>query len=308
MTLSAARLNDRYALAGEVQFREDAEGLVFADIHNELASATLCLQGAHLTSWQPRSQQLPVIWISPAAKYAARKSIRGGIPVCWPWFGPHGTHSHLPSHGFVRTMAWNMRDCRRMGGGETQLTLELSDSEHTRDLWPHHFHLQMALTIGMSLSVELVTTNTGIDEFAIGEALHTYFRIGDIEAIRILGLDGAEYVDKVGGGRRARQEGAVRFRGEVDRVYVNYASECAVEDAELRRRIHIGKSGSRSTVVWTPWEQKAEQMGDFGRGTKDQGGWREMVCVESANALDNVVRVGPGAEHRLTTLYRIEEF
>ncbi|HYA66499.1 MAG TPA: D-hexose-6-phosphate mutarotase [Burkholderiaceae bacterium] len=308
MTRASARLNDRFALAGELQFRESPEGLIFAEVRNELARASVCLQGAHLTTWQPRSQKVPVIWISSAAQYAARKSIRGGIPLCWPWFGPHGTHSHLPSHGFVRTMAWELRSGRRMGGGETQLALELSDSEHTRALWPQHFHLELQLTIGMSLTVELITTNTGINEFVVGEALHTYFRIGDIEAIRILGLDGAEFVDKVSGGRRTRQEGAVRMHGEVDRVYVHSLSDCAVEDAELRRRIHISKSGSRSTIVWTPWAQKAQQMGDLGRGTKDQGGWREMVCVESGNALENVVHVPAGAEHRLSAVYRVEDF
>jgi len=309
MTRSAARLNDQYsALAGDVRFREGPDGLIFAEVHTDLARATICLQGAHLTTWQPRLQQVPVIWISGAAQYAARKSIRGGIPLCWPWFGPHSTQSHLPSHGFVRTMPWELRNCRRMGGGETQLTLELSDSEHTHALWPHHFHLQLELTIGMSLAVELITTNTGIAEFAVAEALHTYFQIGDIEGIRVLGLDGAEFVDKVSGGRRARQEGAVRFHSEVDRVYVNTVTDCAIEDAELRRRIHISKTGARSTVVWTPWEQKAAQMGDLGRGTKDQGGWREMVCVESGNALENALRVAPGAEHRLGALYRVEEF
>jgi len=308
MTRSAARLNDRYALPGEVQFREGPDGLVFAEIHSELARATVCLQGAHLTTWQPRSQKVPVIWISGAAQYAARKSIRGGIPLCWPWFGPHSTHSHLPSHGFVRTMVWDVRSCRRMGGGETQLVFELSDSEHTRALWPHHFRLELQLTIGMSLQVELITTNTGIEDFVVGEALHTYFQVSDVQAVRILGLDGAEFVDKVQGGRRLRQEGAVRMHGEVDRVYVDSTSDCAIEDAELHRRIHVVKSGSRSTVVWTPWQHKAEQMGDLGRGTKDQGGWREMVCVESANALENSVRVAPGGEHRLVALYRVEDF
>jgi D-hexose-6-phosphate mutarotase len=277
-------------------------------LRNGLARASVCLQGAHLTTWQPRSQQVPVVWISTAAQYAARKSIRGGIPLCWPWFGPHGTHSHLPSHGFVRTLAWEVRNCRHMGGGETQLALELSDSEHTRALWPHHFHLELQLTIGMSLDVELITTNTGIEDFVIGEALHTYFQVSDIESVRVLGLDGAEFVDKVHGGRRVRQEGAVRFHGEVDRVYLNSAGDCAIEDAELHRRIHISKSGSRSTVVWTPWAQKAAQMGDLGRGAKDQGGWREMVCVESGNALENTVHVAPGAEHRLGVLYRVEDF
>jgi len=308
MPSSAARLNDRYALARELHFREGPDGLIFAEVQNDHASATVCLQGAHLTTWRPRAQATPVIWISAAAQYAARKSIRGGIPLCWPWFGPHATDSRLPAHGFARTVAWELRNSRRTEDGQTQLSLELADSESTRAMWPHHFHVELQLTIGAALNVELITTNTGIASFPLGEALHTYFQVGDIETIRVLGLDGAEFVDKVSGGRRMRQEGAVRFHQEVDRVYVNQATDCAIEDANLRRRIHITKTGSRSTVVWTPWAEKAEKMGDLGRGAKDQGGWREMVCVESGNALENAVTVAPGAVHRLTVLYRVESF
>jgi len=308
MPTSAARLNDRYALARELRFREGPDGLIFAEVQNEQASATVCLQGAHLTTWRPSTQTAPVIWISAAAQYAARKSIRGGIPVCWPWFGPHAADGRLPAHGFVRTMEWEVRNCRRTEQGQTQLSLEISDSEQTRALWPHHFHLELQFTIGTALGVELITTNTGIADFPLGEALHTYFQIGDIESIRVLGLDGAEFVDKVAGGRRVRQEGAVRFHQEVDRVYVNNAADCAIEDLTLRRRIHLSKSGSRSTVIWTPWAEKAQKMGDLGPGAGNQGGWREMVCVESGNALENAVTVEPGAVHRLTALYRVETF
>ncbi len=303
---AAARLNDRYSLARELEFREAAGGLLFAEVHNDLATATVCLQGAQLTAWRPRSQSVAVIWTSAAAQYAMGKSIRGGIPVCWPWFGPHATDARLPSHGFVRTLAWEVCGSRRLESGETQLSLAMSSGERTLVYWPYPFYLELQLTIGESLRVELITSNTGATDFVLGEALHTYFEVGDIESVRVLGLDAAEFIDKAKAGQRSRQAGAVRFHEELDRIYFNSESDCAIEDSILQRRIHIGKFGSRSTVVWSPWAQKAQKMGDLGPGARNQGGWREMVCVESGNALENVVTLAPGATHRLAALYRVE--
>jgi D-hexose-6-phosphate mutarotase len=306
MPNAAARLNDRYSLARELEFHEAAGGLLFAEAHNDLATATVCLQGAQLTAWRPRSQSAAVIWTSAAAQYAMGKSIRGGIPVCWPWFGPHATDSRLPSHGFVRTLAWEVCGSRRLESGETQLSLAMSSGERTLVFWPYQFHLELQLTIGESLRVELITSNTGATDFVLGEALHTYFQVGDIESVRVLGLDADEFIDKAKAGQRSRQAEPIRFHEELDRIYVNSESDCAIEDSILQRRIHIAKFGSRSTVVWSPWVQKAQKLGDLGPGARNQGGWREMVCVESGNALENVVTLAPGATHRLAALYRVE--
>jgi D-hexose-6-phosphate mutarotase len=147
----------------------------------------------------------------------------------------------------------------------------------------------------------LTTENPGREDFVIGEALHTYFQIGDIADTRVHGLDGVEYLDKVAGSTRARQHGPVTFAGETDRVYVNTEGECVIEDPRLKRRIAVAKSGSASTVVWTPWAEKADKMGDFG-----PDGWRAMVCVESANALENAVTVKAGGRHTLAVEYRAE--
>jgi D-hexose-6-phosphate mutarotase len=154
--------------------------------------------------------------------------------------------------------------------------------------------------------MRLATTNVGDAPVQIGEALHTYFHIGDIGGIEVTGLSGCDYFDKVDNFARKKQSGAIAFSGEVDRVYVDTAAECVIVDAQLNRRIRIAKTGSLSTVVWTPWTEKAEKMGDFGPGQSGQGGWREMVCVESANAMDNVVTVAPGETHTLTVRYSAE--
>jgi D-hexose-6-phosphate mutarotase len=182
------------------------------------------------------------------------------------------------------------------------MTLRLVDNEQTRAQWPHACMLNLTVIVGETLRMELTTENTGVSDFEIGEALHTYFHIGDIGAVRVKGLEDCEYWDKVGGSALRKQIGAISFAGETDRVYIDTASECVIEDDKLMRRIHIAKSGSLSTVVWTPWTEKANKMGDMGQ----PDGWREMVCVESANAIENLVKVAAGTRHTMIVEYRAE--
>jgi glucose-6-phosphate 1-epimerase len=299
---TAQQLNGQFGIKGQLKFREDASGLIVAEIGNSQASASLCLQGAHLMTWKPNSQPVPVIWLSRDAKLAAGKSIRGGVPVCWPWFGAHATESGFPGHGYARTVPWQVVESGSEPGGATRLTLRLVASDKTRVQWPHECTLELTVIVGETLRMEMATENTGSSEFTIGEALHTYFQIGDIGTVRVTGLAGCDYWDKVGGSTLKQQVGAITFSGETDRVYINTAAECIIEDDKLRRRIHVAKSGSLSTVVWTPWTEKAAKMGDMGQ----PDGWREMVCVESVNAIDNVVKVAAGARHTLIVEYRAE--
>jgi len=293
-------LNAQFGINGQLSFREDASGLIVAEINNALGSASLCLQGAHLMTWQPKSQAVPVVWLSRDTKPAVGKSIRGGAPVCWPWFGAHATESGFPGHGFARTVPWRVIESGTEPDGATRLTLRLVASDKTRAQWPHECNVDLTVIVGETLRMEMRTENTGTDDFVIGEALHTYFQIGDIGQVSVTGLEGCEYWDKVGGSNLRRQDGAIHFAGETDRVYINTCSECVIHDEQLKRRIHINKSGSLSTVVWTPWVEKANKMGDMGQ----PDGWREMVCVESVNAIENVVKVAAGTTHTMIVEYR----
>ncbi|MFZ3018299.1 MAG: D-hexose-6-phosphate mutarotase [Gallionella sp.] len=299
---TAQQLNTQFGIKGQLSFREDASGLVVAEIDNAQATASLCLQGAHLMTWQPKSQSVPVVWLSRDAKLAAGKSIRGGAPVCWPWFGAHASEVSFPGHGFARTVPWNVVESGSEPDGATRLTLRLVASDKTRAQWPHDCTLDLTVIVGDTLRMEMITENTGAQEFVIGEALHTYFQIGDIGAVRVTGLEGCGYWDKVGGSTLRNQDGAIAFSGETDRVYIDTAAECVIEDDKLKRRIHVAKSGSLSTVVWTPWVEKANKMGDMGQ----PDGWREMVCVESVNAIENVVTVAAGTKHTMIVEYRTE--
>lgn len=290
----------RYTVAGRLRFRPSQSGLVFAEIDHPEGSATVCLQGAHVTTFRPKTQPEPVVWVSEAARYAPGKSIRGGVPVCWPWFGAHPTRADWPAHGFARTAPWSVVDSRA-DADATMLTLQLTASDATRALWPHDTPVTLRISVSEVLDIELTTHNASAQALPLGEALHTYFQIGDIAEVELTGLDGCSYLDKTEGFARKRQHGALRFAGETDRIYVGTRSACVIHDPRLLRRIRIDKQGSASTVVWTPWAEKAAAMGDF-----TAQGWRNMLCVESANAADDTLTLHPGETHTLRVRYSVE--
>ena len=293
-------LNARFGLSGQLTFREGAGGLAVVEVANNQGSATIALQGAQVMTWAPRGQS-PVIWLSRAAKFAPGKSIRGGVPVCWPWFGPHATDTSLPAHGFARTVPWEVIGTQTMTDGSARIDFRLIKSDATRAPWPHSSQLECHVTVGATLEIELVTRNTDRIAVTIGDALHTYFEVGDIRQVTIQGLEGCPYLDKMDGGQRKQQTGPVTIGAETDRIYLNSSADCLIDDPGLTRRIRIRKRGSRSTVVWNPWIEKSAKMGDFG-----ENGYLNMVCVESANAADDVVTIAPGGEHRLWVRYEIE--
>jgi D-hexose-6-phosphate mutarotase len=293
-------LNRRFGVPNHVRFIQGPGGLVQAEMENFHARATLCLQGGQILTFEPRAQA-PVLWLSSHARYDAGKSVRGGIPVCWPWFGPHATDATKPAHGYARNADWRVVEASALNDGATRMVLELNAPPNLRALWPHEARLQLHIGVGPSLTVELVTRNESNTAISVTEALHTYFHVSDIEAIRIHGLENCTYTDKVANVADAVQKGPIQFRGETDRVYLNTPAECVIDDPGLRRRIHVAKQDSLSTVVWNPWTEKARKLGDMG-----EDGYRNMVCVEAANALTNAVLLEPGAEHRLTTIVRVE--
>ncbi len=293
-----ANLNNRFGLAGKLAF-EEAGGLVAARVTTAFASATVALQGAHVMTWQPTGQA-PVIWLSKFAKFAPGKSIRGGVPVCWPWFGPHAGNSQFPGHGFARTVPWQLLATRELPDGRVRLDFELVQDEATRAQWPHESVVRNIITVGQELEVQLTTTNTGSAPFQLGQALHTYFEVGDIRRATVAGLERCEYLDKVDGGARKRQQGQIAFTQETDRIYLGTRGCCGIVDPVLERTILITSTGSRSTVVWNPWVEKADKMGDFG-----PDGYLNMVCVETANAAEDVISLVAGETHSMTAQYRV---
>lgn len=295
-----AGLNAQFGVKGRIEIVTGAGGMPTIKVRNGGGSAEVVLQGAHVTQWAPAGAR-PVIWLSPAAKFAPGKSIRGGVPICWPWFGPHGSESNYPAHGFARTVPWEIVATASEGDADV-VRLRLLDSEATRAQWPRPSELTLEVRVGAVLELTLTTRNIGKFPITVGEALHTYFAVGDVRQVRVQGLDGLSYIDKVEAFKTKQQKGAVTVEGEVDRIYLESSADCTIDDPVWRRRIRIAKRGSRSTIVWNPGSAKAQQMGDFGGPDGHLG----MLCVESGNAAHDVVSIEPNASHSLWVRYSVE--
>jgi D-hexose-6-phosphate mutarotase len=244
-------------------------------------------------SFRPRDHE-PVLWLSSNSHFKTGKAIRGGIPVCWPWFADHPTDPDKPAHGFVRTAVWSVTESGKLEDESTRLKLLIADSDKTMKLWPHRFRLELDITVSNVLRIKLIATNTDNKPFMCGGALHSYFNISSISNIMIKGLEGCRYLDKVDRGRRKVQDGSVSFESETDRIYLDTKADCIIEDSGMYRRIGISKNGSRTTVVWNPWIDKAGAMQDFGDGE-----YKGMVCVETVNADTDVISLAPGHTHTL---------
>jgi len=184
--------------------------------------------------------------------------------------------------------------------GAVRITLQLCDSEATRELWPHAFTARYSVTLSDSLAFSLKVTNTDDQPMRITEALHTYLNVSDVREIGITGREGATYHSKVEDDRFTQGDEPIRFEGETDRVYLDTTSTCVLDDPGMGRKIEVAKSGSNSTVVWNPWIDKAARMPDFG---DDE--WTGMVCIETANALDNAITIEPGDSHELAATLRV---
>jgi glucose-6-phosphate 1-epimerase len=289
------------ALPPSVRLIEDG-ALPRLDVASRAATARVYLHGAHITDWRPAHADAPVLWTSSRSLYQPDKAIRGGVPVCFPWFGPHAADKSAPGHGFGRITTWTLTEADEASDGTVTLTLTL-EGDNLSELGPHVFLATHRITIGPRLTMALEVENRDEIAFTFEEALHTYFRVSNAEQVTIAGLEGADYLDKVASfARRSQGTDAIRFRGETDRVYVGTGSTCVIHDPGMRRRITIEKSGSQSTVVWNPGVERARALTDIGEGE-----WRDMVCVETANVGDAAVRLDPCGSHTMTATISVAQ-
>lgn len=292
--MDISELNARFGLGDRLSFVAGASGLPHAVIAAGGTEAEVALNGGQVLSFRHAGEP-PVLWVSRQAQYAAGKPVRGGVPVCWPWFGPHPDDAARPAHGFARTQLWEVLERGESDGG-VFLRLGLADSPPTRALWPHPFRLELTVSVGARLDIALAAHNPGPQPYRFGGALHSYFTVGDVAQIQILGLEGASYLDQLTGATHA-QAGPITVAAEVDRVYRDTAATCAIDDPGLGRRITVAKAGSRSTVVWNPWAEKARRLSDLGDDEYPQ-----FVCVETALAHEDSVELAPGASHTLRAI------
>ncbi len=290
-----------YELENELQFVDIEHGFTYIEINNAKAHATISTYSGQVLSYRPKSQNDDLLFVSEKAYYAPGKAIKGGIPVCWPWFGPDPDDRGRPAHGFVRNRQWEVIASESCTDGSTKVVLALADSEDTRDIWPHPFRLSIEITVGDSLKLALQTQNTGSDSITISQALHTYFYVGDVAKVQVHGLDGANYLDKTDDFAQKTQTGPVTIDAEVDRIYTGVTGELVIDDASLGRTIRIASSGCSTAVIWNPWIELAASMGDL-----DDADYKRMICVETANAGPETVEIAAGDSYRLEAEYTIE--
>ncbi len=277
----------------------EEHGLPIIHCRNAWGESQILMQGAQLLEWSPHGQP-PVVWLSPHARWRPGKSPRGGVPICWPWFGPHESREDYPAHGIARAASWELTEASLLEDESHQLLFRwVPDSTHS-GYWPFNTPLEIRYTLGDALEIELISRNDSTGTLNLSEALHTYFGVGDVREVTIRGLEGGEYLDKADNGRRQYQSGPISITGETDRVYLSTQSDCLIEDPLLNRIIRIEKRGSQSTVVWNPWEEKSKRLGDLG-----ETGYLNMVCVESGNAADDRITLKPGEEQRLWVRYSV---
>ena len=289
-------LNAEHAIPDQLTFIAGPGGLPFIQVRNAHAEAVVSVYGGQVLSYRPLGANADVLFVSELAYYQAGKAIKGGVPICWPWFGADPQGLGRPAHGFVRNRMWSVWGTATTPAGDTQITLGLVDTPETLAIWPHAFQLALEITVGTTLRLALTTRNTGEAPFTVTQALHTYFAVGDIAQTTVTGLDGCRYIDKAAGagGAVKQQAGAVGIAAEVDRVYSGVPAELAIEDGALQRTLRIRSEGSHTAVVWNPWAAIAAGMADL----KDDE-YQRFVCVETANAADEVITVPAGGEHRL---------
>ncbi|MCE9612565.1 MAG: D-hexose-6-phosphate mutarotase [Chthoniobacter sp.] len=282
------------------RFEPGLGGLTRLVVATALAEAHVYLHGGHVTHFQPAGWA-PVLFVSEWSFFAKGKPIRGGVPVCFPWFANRAGRPESPAHGFARTMEWEVESLAVDGDQTVLVVLRLGASEATRAHWPHEFVLRHHIVIGSRLVMMLEVENVSGEPFQFEEALHTYFAVSNAREFSITGLENAPYLDKADGFRpKVQGPEPLRFTAETDRTFENTRSTCVLDDPGAERRIIVEKSGSATTVVWNPWIEKAAAMKDFG---DDE--WMRMACIETANAGANAITLRAGEKHAMRAVISV---
>jgi glucose-6-phosphate 1-epimerase len=302
--MTANQLNENFGLDAILRFEEHGE-LTRAQVTLPSCDATIYLQGAHLTAWQPAGAQ-PVLFLSERSAFTPGKAIRGGIPICFPWFGARSDGAPGPSHGFARISPWELAFAALMpdtgDGDRLQLTFVLAPNDLSRSLGFDSFRVAYELLLGKTLSIRLTVANLGASPLRYEEALHTYFAVADVHHAPITGLEGAQYLDKRDDNKpKHAPDGPLQLTGFSDRVFPSNPYAVAIKDEGNRRILHIDKQNSATTVVWNPWPEGSASLSDLGPDD-----WPHFLCVEAANTATDAILLEPGATHTTTLTISLE--
>ena len=278
---------------GSVTTKKHANGLDYVEVNTALCQARIFLQGAQIDHFQPVGKP-PLLWVSSADDYQPGNGIRGGVPVCWPWFGM-SNQANFPQHGFARTRIWTLESVE-MRNQLVDLRFSLAISEEDKIFWPHHTQVNVLFTLGETLSISLVNTNLGDVPVTLTQALHSYFPIEDIHQLKATGFSGAQYIE-FSEGPYPQTTDDVLFDRETDRVYTNLGP---VQHLHTPKGvIEVSRENSHSAVLWNPWIEKSTRLARF-----NDDDYLTMVCLEAANVLEDKLTLAPGESHSLVTHIR----
>lgn len=300
--MDIAQLEENFGIPGHLSF-DLHDGLTRVQVQVAGASATIYLHGAHVTHWQPAGQE-PVIFLSEKSDFAPGKAIRGGVPICFPWFGPRSDGQAGPSHGFARIQEWELAVAMLVPGADGDqmyLTFTLLPNDLSRGFGFGNVRAAYEVIVGKTLTMRLTTVSVGTEPVKIEEALHTYFAVKDVRTTAITGLESALYRDKTDGMKeKTTPAGPLRLTGETDRVFPANRAEVQIHDEGNGRVISVEKTNSATTVVWNPWSELAVKLADMA-----DDAWPGFVCVEAANTATDAITLLPGESHQMSCVVSV---
>ena len=257
-------------------------------VDNQFCQATIAFQGAQVLCYE-RKQSSPLLWLSDLNDWQAGQAIRGGIPICFPWFGQHPTQTDLPSHGFARNMDWQLQQATENAHGH-HLIFVLRDNAATRLLWNHAFEAVMDIHLGEQLHFEFRVKNNDQHPFAFSFAWHSYFQIEDITQTKLHGLEHTRFLDQLctSASYNSGDTQPISFSSETDRIYQQASGNYQVRSA-LESTIDIHSASCSSVVVWNPWSEKAARLNDM-----PNDAWKNMLCVECGQVDTATVHLAAG--------------
>lgn len=298
--MNVSELNEKFSLNGVLEIREEHSGFPFIKINNKYASAVISLYGGQVLSYAHVGAE-KLLFLSDKAFYETGKGIKGGVPICWPWFGADPEGKGRPAHGFARNSLWQLESTEQLENASTKVVICLLPNEISQGLFPYDFKLSLTIVVGKQLGLELTTHNKGQQAFNITQALHTYFAVKSIHQVVVVGLDGSAYLDKAksnSGKENKIQDGDVSINGEVDRIYLETPNQLKIIHKETEKVVSIESKNNKTTVVWNPWKELCEQSADL-----KEDDYTRFICVETANAADDVIKVGPDEAFSLRVSY-----
>jgi len=278
-----------------LRVQKSAQGLTKLTINNSHAQAEIYLYGAHLTHFQPNEND-PLIFDGLKSTITPPHSVHAGIPICWPWFGPHPSDDTKPQHGFARDSLWVLHQTTQLPNGETRVVMRLNADEQSHKLFAYDFTLEVTFVIGKTLTLTLTTTNTDTKTFTITQALHTYFMVDNIADISIKGVQESSFVDYTDEKKEKNESNVLKIAEEINRVYIPTQSSCYIHDQN--RTIEVSKSGSNSTTIWNPWKES-------GIHDLPDDSYKNFVCIETTNALSDAITLDPNTSHSVSQSIRL---